>query len=445
MAILEGLGQSGLKTLKSGGIGARELARYAKQIGTDVPTVRLALALSAGCSLLDEHGDAQVTVSEEFDTWRRKAPAERAADLVQTWLHHDLAPTLERDTEGKYLPLFGRGPETSGMPAGFVLTRTLMDNPGRGAISGADVFALLTWRHPMSQAPAESMECSWAEGHQLGVLADGAVAPFAEALSLEQHDEAVQMLTGMLPEASRQVMFGSDLTIVVPGSPDPEVVDLLDVLATREGHGVANTWRVSEDSVRDALDSGYAVGDLIPALQEIAGSGLPQALEYLLRDVARRHGHLEVQGAASVIISSDEALVQEVAAARSLKSLQLRPVAPTVVVSAAEPGQTMRALRKAGYLPIEVDDGGARVVQLRRLPNAGAQEDLEEAAQAGGDTSQATVGDLDDDSLLAFLEELHTEAAELGLPLPGPGSGNHPEPESPGAAARRLITGRSPG
>src|SRR5699024_7518842 len=103
------------------------------------------------------------------------------------------------------------------MPAGFVLTRTPLDNPGRGAISGAEVVALGTWRHPMSQAPAESMECRWAEGHQLGVLADGAVAPFAEALSLEQHDEAVQMLTGMLPEASRQVMFGSDLTIVVPG------------------------------------------------------------------------------------------------------------------------------------------------------------------------------------------------------------------------------------
>ncbi|WP_147915561.1 hypothetical protein [Ruania zhangjianzhongii] len=43
MAILEGIARQGLKVNKSGGVGARELARYAKQLGTEVTTLRLTL------------------------------------------------------------------------------------------------------------------------------------------------------------------------------------------------------------------------------------------------------------------------------------------------------------------------------------------------------------------------------------------------------------------
>lgn len=54
--------------------------------------------------------------------------------------------------------------------------------------------------------------------------------------------------------------------------------------------------------------------ELTGALRSIAAKDLPQTVEYLIRDVARRHGRLNVRAAATVIATDDEALLTEVLA-----------------------------------------------------------------------------------------------------------------------------------
>lgn len=446
MAILESAGRRPLKANKSGGVGARELARFAKELGTSVGTVRLALSLADQIGLIAEPGQ-QVTTAEEFDSWRRLPPARRAAELLEAWLPLTVAPTRERDDDGSYLPLFGKVPADSQLPVGLVLARLLSAFGGSGVVAVEELAALVAWYHPMVAPPAETIATFWAEGHQLGLFVDGAPAPVAGLIASGDLAATTDLLTQALPAPSTEVMFGSDLTIVVPGSPDPEAVDLLDALARREGHGVAGTWRVSTDSVRDALDSGYAVDDLVGALRTLADRPLPQALEYLLRDVGRKHGHLQVRPAATVLTSTDEPLLAEVVAARGLRALSLTLVAPTVATSARSPEQVLSALRKAGYLPVEVDDGGSPVVALRRVPGsvtpAGDAAPGEDATPGGNRApDRAVAPDADDESLdgaelRAAMEEFLAEMTGRPAPVPA-------EPEPPAAAARRLVAGDAP-
>jgi len=383
MAILEAIAREGLATIKAGGVGSRELNRFAKKTNTDVATVRLALTLAAANGMLAS-GDG-IAVTDKFSTWRRQRPAHRAADLITSWFALDVAPSLERDDGGSYIPALGRMPETSGMPYGFVMCRLLAETEGRAAVSGTEMLARVKWNHPMAQIAPGSPERSWQEAHQIGVLADGALTPFAHALTHQEFDRGVALLGELLPETNSTVMFGSDLTIVVPGSPEASVVDVLDVVAHREGHGVVGTWRVSETSVREALDAGYTAKDLLASLRGLSDHDLPQALEYLIGDVDRKHGHLSVRPAQAIITTEDEALLAEVVATRKLRTLGLHEVAPGVAVAARSPEQVLSALRAAGYLPVEVDDGGARVVQLRRL--AGSARDSTTGDDAGGETA----------------------------------------------------------
>ena len=59
--------------------------------------------------------------------------------------------------------------------------------------------------------------------------------------------------------------------------------------------------------------------DLVAALRGIAvGESLPQPLEYLVFDVARRHGEVRVRAVGCVIRAEDPALLAEIAAHRGL-------------------------------------------------------------------------------------------------------------------------------
>lgn len=443
MAVLESADRAPLTSLKSGGVGARELARLAKSLGTGQPEVRLALELASGLALLDHAGAARIGTSARFRDWRRREPAERAADLVMSWLHLPHTPTQDRTEDGKAQPALAHEWDTRGAS---VRTRLLglvhgLDDAG---ITSADALAeFLAWRVPFLawERFAEDVRAAWDEGHRLGVLALGAMSEpgrvaLAVAASGARSDAAgtlADAFRGMLPATQVSALFGSDLTVVVPGSPAPDVVDLLDAVAVREARGSAATWRVTPDSVRRALDEGHDAERLLVRLGRLAASGLPQPLEYLVRDVARRHGHVGVQAASAVVVGEDPALLAEIAAHRSLRRLGLRQVAPTVLLARTGVEEVLTGLRGAGYLPVPLDDDGVRVIP--RVADGDADADALHrpgpvavpAAEASGDEG------LDDADLA-----LRRWVAEARHPAP------EPAPEAPAEVAARLLRGEAP-
>ena len=131
-----------------------------------------------------------------------------------------------------------------------------------------------------------------------------------------------------------------------------------------ESAGAAMVYRISESSIRRALDVGHTAGVLHTFFKKHSKTPVPQGLSYLIDDVARRHGQLRVGVAASFVRCDDTALLAQVMASPLAETLQLRQLAPTVAVSQAPIADALVALRDAGFAPAAEDATGA-IVDLR--------------------------------------------------------------------------------
>ena len=162
--------------------------------------------------------------------------------------------------------------------------------------------------------------------------------------------------------------FGSDLTVLVSGSPTAQVTTLLDASADRESSGSASLWRFSLASVRRAFDEGSSAAELLSSLTNIAGGPLPQPLEYLITDVGRRYGVVTVTAGLCVLHSrEDPVLLHEICSDRSLKQLGLQLIAPMVALSQQNSETTLTALRRAGYLPSDASGPAAVITTSPKL------------------------------------------------------------------------------
>jgi hypothetical protein len=78
---------------------------------------------------------------------------------------------------------------------------------------------------------------------------------------------------------------------------------------------------------------------------------MPQPLEYLISDVSKKHGKLRVGNTSAFIRCEDTALISQIMNDKRLEILELRRIAPEVVICDHDATDTMRILREAGYLP----------------------------------------------------------------------------------------------
>jgi hypothetical protein len=178
-------------------------------------------------------------------------------------------------------------------------------------------------------------------------------------------------LARALPAPTATATFLPDLTALVTGIAAAPLAELLDTAADAERRDVTSVWRFTAASVRRALDAGHSAEGLLAALADAADHPLPQPLEYLVHDVARRHGHVQVCAVAACVRVTDPVLGTELAAHRALGPLRLRPLTDTVLVSDRPPTEILEALRCAGYSPVEQDATGATVISrtpARRAP-----------------------------------------------------------------------------
>ena len=72
-----------------------------------------------------------------------------------------------------------------------------------------------------------------------GVLVNGVMSPLGRALLAADPAGLLQAAADLLAPASSSGRFGSDLTVMVAGSPSAAVSHLLDTCADREGRGAA--------------------------------------------------------------------------------------------------------------------------------------------------------------------------------------------------------------
>ena len=399
LTVLDHVRDKPLAWLRSGGVGAREVSRVAKACHVEVPTVRLVLECAYAAGLLEwEH--AGLVCGQVASAWRDLEPGARVTLLLERWPVMAWSPTRAHDAAGKALAVADDGRDCVRCFDGRMTTLAeWLRVPDGHGVDDAALAGLVAWVRPLSHpAHREVLEepDPWGRGYRargrrpgggstqravpdpfrlpedtptlgavadearmLGLVAHGAATPLLRALLGGDRPQVVALAQAMLPAASGQARFGSDLTAVVTGPPTGELSALLDSCADRESRGGAVTWRFTTASVRRALDAAVTADELRGRLDAVAASGLPQPLTYLLADVGRRHGSLRVAPAQAVIRSEDEALLAEAVADRKLRKLGLRLVAPTVALSSVGDGETIEALRAAGYLPMPwVEEAG---------------------------------------------------------------------------------------
>jgi hypothetical protein len=356
--------------LKSGGLGARELARIGKAAQADDAVVRLALETAYAAGLLGRDG-GRLAPTEAYDAWAEQEPPEQFVVLLQAWRNLPLTPTQARDEDDKALPALAGAPPCDGCAqARHGLLAAAARLPARkGVTVSSDLGPLIAWHRPLAH-PSPSDDTAFAtvirEAEILGVLARGALSAFGIHLWADDTEGLELESRRLLPSATATARIGADLTAVVTGTPSARLASLLDSLADRETTGTASVWRFSPGSIRRALDAGHSPDELAADLAAVAAGPLPQPLAYLIADTARGHGRVRVAPAACVLHGDEPALLAELAAHRRLAKLGLRQLAPTVLISRSPIDTTLAALRDAGYAPVaETADGTVRIERTR--------------------------------------------------------------------------------
>ena len=327
-------------------------------------TANPAVGLVADTGGLDAHW--QPTTA--YDGWRAAAPEHRWLVLARSWLTMSRLPGLvgRRDDRDKVIAALGPDVERSLAPE---IRRTalgaLAKVPAGSAPEPASLGALLSWRAPRRGGRLRDLAVEWtlAEAAALGVTGRGALSAAGRALLADDEAAAAAALAAVLPPPLDHVLLQADLTAVAPGPLEPDLARELALVADVESSGGATVFRISAASVRRALDAGRSASELHELFKSRSRTPVPQALTYLVDDVARRHGVLRVGTATAYVRCDDDALLAEVLVARKAAPLRLRRLAPTVLTAHASVENVLDVLREAGYAPVAESPDGAVVIK----------------------------------------------------------------------------------
>lgn len=350
--LLDAAADAPLATLKKGGIGARERTRLGKLLGIGEPALMIDVA--TGLDLLARVAGGFAPTAE-FADWRDQPVAQRWTSVARAWLALAWSPTNRETADGEIAPpLF--------VPSGAGLVRRALLRAAADGGSLAVASDVIGWFCPMHGEDEIGLTRTIAavlrEAHVLGIVAGDRLTTLGERLV------AAQDVADLLPETGGTLVLQSDLTAVVAGGTSAAAARVLAAAAAPEGFGAAVTWRFSPDTVRAALDAGWTPAELRGELVAVSARELPQPLDYLIGDVARRHGAVRVRET-RCCVTGPEADVSEILHTRSLAKLELHRLAPTVLASSTAPDTLLAALRKAGFAPVQEDADGEIVVGRR--------------------------------------------------------------------------------
>ncbi|KRF03939.1 hypothetical protein ASH00_14845 [Arthrobacter sp. Soil782] len=365
-----------IATLRTGGVGVREIRRLADALRVDRGQVAWLLELAALGRLIVLDPDSSRWMAAPGGSWHLVERHEQWLRLVQAWLDAERAPSLV----GGQLPT-GNTVNVLSSEA----TRTDAPAVRRRLLSAADALSAETEhdddRSPVLDAPSLVERLTWHQprlrrrfsrlvpgmveelGH-LGLLGSGALTGLGAAIAQDRFDDAAAALRNALPEPLTHFVLQADLTAVAPGYLEPGVARELALLASAEGQGPATVYRFSAPSVRRALDDGQDAVAILTFLEKHSATNIPQPLRYLVEDTAARYGSLRVGPASSYVQSDDDAALTALLSDPATASLGLVRLAPTVVTAKATPSELAAALRELGYSPA-LEGGAAPRVTLR--------------------------------------------------------------------------------
>ena len=362
--LLHNLSDEPPTALRTGGLGVRDLKKIAEHLGIDETCAGFVAELCYLGGLLVIDSDDQILPTSAFDIWLTKSAEERWYSLVVLWLDTSrVSGLIGKISDKNVAPL---GPELDRAGASLIRRSTLKvlnDNP-QLTPDVKSLQEIVKWINPQ-RANNDYVEWTLREAEWLGITGQGALSTFGSNLLNEKE---VLEIESALPKPVDHILIQADNSAVAPGPLTPELASEMGTIADIESRGGATVYRFSDSSIRRGLDHGKTGDQIKTFLSKISKTPMPQPLEYLITDIAKRHGRLRVGSAHTYIRCEDEGLVQQILHDQKCEHLRLRKIAPQVLVTDFELAEVIGELREFGYLPAAENSGGVLLSQpnLRR-------------------------------------------------------------------------------
>jgi hypothetical protein len=330
------------RELSRGGLGLPDTKRLGTAMGIDVdevaPLVRV--AERAGLVVLEGGHWAQTAAGE---SWLVEGAAARWAALAEAWL--------------------------GALPAD--VREVLAQRPG--VTWGDALHRFVAWLYPAGGDWMDERIAVFARDAELiGITARQATSAAGASVLLGDIDAAMASINAALPAEVATVYVQHDLSVVAPGPLSPRIETRLRTFADVESRELASTYRLSGASVNRALAAGDDADSLLAFLASISVTGVPQPVDYLIRDPADRYGRVRVgsqrpddTAAGSYVTSADTALLDAIAVDQSVAALNLTATTATRLVTPRPAEAVFWALTDARY-PVALENSAGVIVHPRR-------------------------------------------------------------------------------
>ncbi|MBA2694447.1 MAG: helicase-associated domain-containing protein, partial [Actinobacteria bacterium] len=363
------------RVLRSGGVAVRDLTRLSSRLEIGAAETGWLVEVLHAARLLarDDTEDATWMPTGEADDWLDRPPHTRWAQLAQAWLTTTSASSLIGVSDsGRVNALSVQTSWPAGRQRRRDVLAALATLPNGAAPGEDELRDLVRWHHPLRMARASAtgagtgVDVVLREAEWAGVLGRGALSGPGRQLLSTGTDPAAELMSPHIPPAVDHVLLQADLTAVAPGRLDGPTRAVMRLVGDVESRGGATVHRITEQTIRRALDTGWSADRLLSEIAGISRTPIPQPLAYLVRDVARRHGVVRVGSCTAYLRCDDAALLDRVEADRALSLLQLRRIAPTVLISPVPASTALDLLREQQYGPVaEGADGGISIAPGR--------------------------------------------------------------------------------
>ena len=347
--ILNFWGETAPTALRAGGLGVRDLKDAAQHLGVTEGCAAFVAELCYLSGLVAIDADETIAPTNTFDIWLTQDFESKWRNLVSLWLITSRVSGLVGRSDQKFSAL---GPELDRVSAANIRNRILDELRINIELSPtSDTFIeRMKWLAPLRRGSNlrddlvkwTLEECEW-----LGITGLGALSTFAAELLDGDEDLGVN---AALPTPIDYITIQSDQTAIATGPLQHDLAVELSQMADIESRGAATVYRFTESSIRRGLDHGKSSTEIIKFLAKISKTSLPQPLEYLITDTARKHGQLRVGAIHCYLRCEDPSLLTEILADKRV-DVELRQIAPTVLVSDFDVDEVLTVLRNCGYLP----------------------------------------------------------------------------------------------
>jgi len=346
--------------LRSGGLGVRDLRRLAAGLDIEEPCAAFIAESAYAIGLVATQLDDQIMPTTAYDVWLAQEPTRRWQGIVEAWLLSSRVAGLVGSKDAASKSLAALGPDLDRVAASSIRRQVLdiLEHASPKAPTVDSIAAVVAWQKPRRATQIQHDLVVWTarEAAWLGVTGRGALTTFAKEVLRGAEPNS---LIDALPPPVDHILIQGDHTAIAPGPLRASLLREMMSMAKIESRGSATVFRFTQESIRHALDTGASAEEIQSFLVTTSSTPVPQSLTYLVNDVARKHGRLRVGGGLAYLRCDDENLLAEAVKDRRLSKLNLRRLAPTILISEATLEETIKTLRTHGFSPVaEASDGG---------------------------------------------------------------------------------------